>query len=196
MRIETRTFVFRHVISAGVPPGSSGGGGTTRRGAARNGAAVSPTSDWELLAHVSTSCDDVNKWRKFSPHSHFISVLPLAGYYRRLLCPVSTRPSRLRRRRWGPRQWSSSLSYPVDSCNIINMASSMYKLVQTINSTKFRTEPFEDYYDVFEEIGRWESAIGMSLRLPLAHLVTTSRFSHTFWLIITRMKSPGLNRST
>ncbi len=32
--------------------------------------------------------------------------------------------------------------------------SSMYKLVQTINSTKFRTEPFEDYYDVFEEIGR------------------------------------------
>ena len=37
---------------------------------------------------------------------------------------------------------------------IINMASSMYKLVQTINSTKFRIEPFEDYYDVFEEIGR------------------------------------------
>lgn len=36
------------------------------------------------------------------------------------------------------------------------MATSMYKLVQTINSTKFRTEPFEDYYDVFEEIGRWE----------------------------------------
>ena len=34
------------------------------------------------------------------------------------------------------------------------MASSMYKLVQTINSTKFRTEPFEDYYDLFEEIGR------------------------------------------
>ena len=44
--------------------------------------------------------------------------------------------------------------YRADSCNIINMASSMYKLVQTINSTKFRTEPFEDYYDVFEEIGR------------------------------------------
>ena len=36
------------------------------------------------------------------------------------------------------------------------MASSMYKLVQTINSTKFRIEPFEEYYDVFEEIGRWE----------------------------------------
>ena len=32
--------------------------------------------------------------------------------------------------------------------------SSMYKLVQTINSTKFRTEPFEEFYDVFEEIGR------------------------------------------
>ncbi len=35
----------------------------------------------------------------------------------------------------------------------ISMAS-MYKLVQTINSTKFRTEPFEEFYEVFEEIGR------------------------------------------
>ena len=51
---------------------------------------------------------------------------------------------------------------------IINMASSMYKLVQTINSTKFRIEPFEDYYDVFEEIGRWESPIGMSLRFTIS----------------------------
>ena len=34
------------------------------------------------------------------------------------------------------------------------MASTMYKLVQTINSTKFRTEPFEDFYEVYEEIGR------------------------------------------
>ena len=51
---------------------------------------------------------------------------------------------------------------------IINMASSMYKLVQTINSTKFRVEPFEDYYDVFEEIGRWESPIGMSLRFTIS----------------------------
>lgn len=31
---------------------------------------------------------------------------------------------------------------------------SMYKLVQTLNSTKFRTEPFEDYYELHEEIGR------------------------------------------
>ncbi|TRY67357.1 hypothetical protein TCAL_15820 [Tigriopus californicus] len=30
----------------------------------------------------------------------------------------------------------------------------MYKLVQTINSTKFRTEPFEDFYEQYEEIGR------------------------------------------
>eukprot|EP00095_Tigriopus_kingsejongensis_P003639 maker-scaffold606_size125303-snap-gene-0.15 protein:Tk03639 transcript:maker-scaffold606_size125303-snap-gene-0.15-mRNA-1 annotation:"death-associated protein kinase 2 isoform x2" len=29
----------------------------------------------------------------------------------------------------------------------------MYKLVQTINSTKFRTDPFEDFYELFEEIG-------------------------------------------
>ena len=35
----------------------------------------------------------------------------------------------------------------------VKMAS-MYKLVQTINSTKFRTEPFEDFYEVYEEIGR------------------------------------------
>jgi len=34
----------------------------------------------------------------------------------------------------------------------------MYKLVQTINSTKFRIEPFEDYYDVFEEIGSGQFA--------------------------------------
>ena len=34
----------------------------------------------------------------------------------------------------------------------------MYKLVQTINSTKFRTDPFEDYYDVFEEIGSGQFA--------------------------------------
>lgn len=34
------------------------------------------------------------------------------------------------------------------------MSSSMYKLVQTINSTKFRTEPFEDYYEMYEEIGK------------------------------------------
>ena len=38
------------------------------------------------------------------------------------------------------------------------MASSMYKLAQTINSTKFRTDPFEDYYDVFEEIGSGQFA--------------------------------------
>ena len=43
--------------------------------------------------------------------------------------------------------------------HLCTMASSMYKLVQTINSTKFRTEPFEDYYDVFEEIGRWELSL-------------------------------------
>ena len=41
------------------------------------------------------------------------------------------------------------------------MASSMYKLVQTINSTKFRTEPFDEYYEVKEEIGRY----GMCLSL-------------------------------
>ncbi|XP_071743996.1 death-associated protein kinase 1 isoform X3 [Lepeophtheirus salmonis] len=39
------------------------------------------------------------------------------------------------------------------------MTSSMYKLVQTINSTKFRTEPFEDYFETFEEIGSGQFAI-------------------------------------
>jgi len=38
------------------------------------------------------------------------------------------------------------------------MASTMYKLVQTINSTKFRTEPFEDFYEVYEEIGSGQFA--------------------------------------
>ena len=77
--------------------------------------------------------------------------------------------------------WPSGIPCPAwnwSSRKIINMASSMYKLVQTINSTKFRTEPFEDYYDVFEEIGRWESPIGMSLRLPLAYLVTTNAITN------------------
>ncbi len=36
---------------------------------------------------------------------------------------------------------------------------SMYKLVQTINSTKFRTEPFEDFYEVTEEIGRYSNVL-------------------------------------
>ncbi len=40
------------------------------------------------------------------------------------------------------------------SASASSTSSSMYKLVQTINSTKFRTEPFEDFYEVFEEIGR------------------------------------------
>ena len=31
---------------------------------------------------------------------------------------------------------------------------SMYKVVKTVTSTKFRHEPFQDFYDVFEEIGR------------------------------------------
>ena len=35
----------------------------------------------------------------------------------------------------------------------VKMSSSMYKLVQTINSTKFRIEPFEEFYEIFEEIG-------------------------------------------
>jgi hypothetical protein len=38
---------------------------------------------------------------------------------------------------------------------VAKMSSSMYKLVQTINSTKFRTEPFEDFYETFEEIGTY-----------------------------------------
>ncbi|XP_059080756.1 death-associated protein kinase 1-like isoform X2 [Tigriopus californicus] len=35
----------------------------------------------------------------------------------------------------------------------------MYKLVQTINSTKFRTEPFEDFYEQYEEIGSGQFAV-------------------------------------
>ena len=31
---------------------------------------------------------------------------------------------------------------------------SMYKVVKTVTSTKFRHEPFQDFYEVYEEIGR------------------------------------------
>jgi hypothetical protein len=31
---------------------------------------------------------------------------------------------------------------------------SMYKVVKTVTSTKFRHEPFEDFYEIYEEIGR------------------------------------------
>ena len=31
---------------------------------------------------------------------------------------------------------------------------SMYKVVKTVTSTKFRRDPFEDFYEIFEEIGR------------------------------------------
>ena len=31
---------------------------------------------------------------------------------------------------------------------------SMYKVVKTVTSTKHRHEPFTDFYDVYEEIGR------------------------------------------
>ena len=37
------------------------------------------------------------------------------------------------------------------SCPNMN---SMYKVVKTVTSTKFRQDPFEDYYEVYEEIGR------------------------------------------
>jgi len=36
---------------------------------------------------------------------------------------------------------------------------SMYKVVKTVTSTKFRHEPFQDFYDVFEEIGSGQFAV-------------------------------------
>ena len=32
----------------------------------------------------------------------------------------------------------------------------MYKVVKTVTSTKLRHEPFQDFYEVHEEIGRYE----------------------------------------
>ena len=31
----------------------------------------------------------------------------------------------------------------------------LFQVVKTVTATKFRHEPFQDFYEVFEEIGRW-----------------------------------------
>ena len=43
---------------------------------------------------------------------------------------------------------------------------SMYKVVKTVTSTKFRHEPFQDFYEVYEEIGRLVEFL-YSDKLPL-----------------------------
>ena len=40
-----------------------------------------------------------------------------------------------------------------EGCRGANMTS-MYKVVKTVTSTKHRHEPFTDFYEVYEEIGR------------------------------------------
>ena len=34
-----------------------------------------------------------------------------------------------------------------------------FQVVKTVTATKFRHEPFQDFYEVFEEIGRWEQGL-------------------------------------
>ena len=42
----------------------------------------------------------------------------------------------------------------VDSHERCSNMTSMYKVVKTVTSTKHRHEPFTDFYEVYEEIGR------------------------------------------
>ena len=55
---------------------------------------------------------------------------------------------------------------------------SMYKVVKTVTSTKFRHEPFQDFYEVYEEIGRYRQNI---IKMLLSHIITYKYFCLVYY---------------
>ena len=51
---------------------------------------------------------------------------------------------------------------------------SMYKVVKTVTSTKLRHEPFTDFYEVHEEIGRWVKSSPKTLKDHIHYCKETS----------------------
>ena len=70
--------------------------------------------------------------------------------------------------------------YKVNNPTYINISiTHIAQVVKTVTATKFRHEPFQDFYEVFEEIGRWGEK--MKAKISDWQLFNSSRSSTKSW---------------